>query len=244
MKVLIIENEKKEAIKLIRILKLVDPSISVVKTLSSISALEAWMEGNSSADLVLVNHTKFLRFTLEHPPIQAKLVLNTRQHSLTYFAFRINTIRQLQFSKLPQPQAKGVELNVEARTKVPLSQTPVFSASAPLFKSRFFVVAGQKFLSIDTKDIAYFFSDGRFVYFITFAKNKYLVHYRMEELQDMLDPQNFYRINRTFIVSIKSIEQIHPYFGSRFKLKLNPHIDEDILVSRKRAQFFKIWLGE
>jgi DNA-binding LytR/AlgR family response regulator len=121
---------------------------------------------------------------------------------------------------------------------------PTLGTVKNVFRNRFFVEQGQKYLSVHVNDIAYFFSDGRFVYFSTFQKNKYVIHYRIEELEQMLDPEKFYRINRSFIISIDSIEQISAYFGGRFKLKLIPPVTEDILVSRKRAHGFKLWLGE
>ena len=77
-----------------------------------------------------------------------------------------------------------------------------------------------------------------------FQKNRFIIHYRIEQLQQLLDPADFYRINRSYIISVKSIDQIHAYFGGRFKLKLNPAVDDTVLVSRNRAAGFKKWLGE
>lgn len=243
MNVLIVENEKKEAAKLVRILRLVDPSITVVETVEGLPTLFAWIEKNPSPDIVLINHAKLQKLSAYNTSILAKLVLHTRQHSLTYLAFRTNAISQLQpVSKLPKPLAKGFNLdsiNISNDTDFELSP-----AISTLFKNRFFVENGQRFLSIPVADIAYFFSDDRFVFFTTFSKNKYIIHYKMEELPTLLNPQEFYRINRSYIISVKAIDQIHPYFGSRFKLKLNPPTIEEILVSKNRAPGFRRWLGE
>lgn len=240
---LIVENERREAIKLVRILRLVDPSINVVETVEGLSTLFTWIEKNPSPDIVLVNHTKLAKLSKYSTSVLAKLVLHTRQHSLTYLAFRTNSISQLQpVSNLPKPLAKGLELdliNISENKEAELEP-----AVSTLFKNRFFVEAGQRFLSIPVSDIAYFFSDDRFVYFVTFAKNKYIVHYKMEELSGILNPEEFYRVNRSYIISVKSIDQIHPYFGSRFKLKLNPPASEDILVSKAKSPGFRKWLGE
>lgn len=241
MNVLIVENEKREAIKLVRILRLVDPSITVVETVEGLSTLFTWIEKNPSPDIVLINHTKLEKLSKYSTSVLAKLVLHTRQHSLTYLAFRTNTISQLQpVSTLPKPLAKGLDLiNINENNESGLEP-----AVSTLFKNRFFVEAGQRFLSVPVGDIAYFFSDDRFVYFITFAKNKYIVHYKMEELSGILNPEEFYRVNRSYIISVKSIDQIHPYFGSRFKLKLNPPASEEILVSKAKSPGFRKWLGE
>jgi len=112
------------------------------------------------------------------------------------------------------------------------------------FRTRFLVKQGQKFASIETNEIAYFFSEGRFIFFKTFDNQKYLVEYTLEELEAMLDPKYFFRINRSLVVSFKGVNQIHPYFGNRLKLFLEPVMEKDIIVSREKVHEFKNWLGQ
>jgi DNA-binding LytR/AlgR family response regulator len=114
----------------------------------------------------------------------------------------------------------------------------------PLFRARFLVRQGQKFASLETEEIAYFFSEGRFIFFKTFDNQKYLVEYTLEELEEMLNPQNFFRINRSLVISFKAVSQIHPYFGNRLKLFLEPAGEKDIIVSREKVHEFKNWLGQ
>jgi two-component system, LytTR family, response regulator LytT len=240
MNVLIVENEKKEAVRLVRILKLVDPSIRVMKTVEDMKAVLRWMTHNPTPDIVLVNHARLSPMDMRIG-VMARLELHTREYNLTYLAFRSNAIPGLaSVSTIPEPVTRGIPF-LPAENKENLLHSQSLS---PLFKNRFFVESGNRFYSIDINDIAYFFSDGRFVYFTTFSKSRFIIHYRIEQLQQLLDPSAFYRINRAYIVSVKSIDQIHAYFGSRFKLKLNPAVDETVLVSRNRASGFKKWLGE
>jgi DNA-binding LytR/AlgR family response regulator len=70
------------------------------------------------------------------------------------------------------------------------------------------------------------------------------VEYTLEELEAMLDPQFFFRINRSLLIAFKSVAQIHPYFGNRLKLVLEPAMEKDIIVSREKVGDFKTWLGE
>jgi two-component system, LytTR family, response regulator LytT len=112
------------------------------------------------------------------------------------------------------------------------------------FRNRFLVKHGQRFASIETPDIAYFFSDGRFIFFKTYDSQKYLVEYTLEELEAMLDPEYFFRINRSLLIAFKSVAQIHPYFGNRLKLFLDPAMEKEIVVSREKVPLFKAWLGE
>jgi Response regulator of the LytR/AlgR family len=117
-------------------------------------------------------------------------------------------------------------------------------AVTPGFRNRFLVKQGQRFASILTPDIAYFFSDGRFIFFKTYDNQKYLVEYTLEELESMLDPEHFFRINRSLLIAFKSVAQIHPYFGNRLKLILEPPMEKDIIVSREKVGDFKAWLGK
>ena len=111
-------------------------------------------------------------------------------------------------------------------------------------RSRFLVRQGQKLASIETFEIAYFFSEGRFIFFKTYDNQKYLVEYTLEELESMLNPEMFFRINRSLIISFNSVDQIHSYFGNRLKLFLEPGTEKEIIVSREKVNEFKVWLGE
>jgi DNA-binding LytR/AlgR family response regulator len=112
------------------------------------------------------------------------------------------------------------------------------------YRTRFLVRQGQKFASVETGEIAYFFSEGRFIFFKTFDNQKYLVEYTLEELEEMLNPRDFFRINRSLVISFKGVSQIHPYFGNRLKLYLEPSAEKDIIVSREKVHEFKNWLGQ
>lgn len=240
MNVLVVEKEKTEARKLVSILRMADPSINIVKTVENLSKLQHWISNNPWPDIVLINLAKLPFLATKNIHVLAKLVLHTKNENLTYLAFRAAHIAQLQnLGKLPDPKAKGISIGEPM-----FQQEAIPSSATQVFKKRFFVESGQKFLSVMVDEIAYFYSDGRFVYFITNARNKYIIHYKMSELEQLLDPSHFHRISRSFIVSVNSISQIHPYFGGRFKLKITPSPDEEIIVSRNRAPGFGLWLGE
>jgi DNA-binding LytR/AlgR family response regulator len=112
------------------------------------------------------------------------------------------------------------------------------------YRKRFLVKHSQKLLSIEMDKIAYFFSDDRLNFFKTFDDKKYVIDYTMDEIEQMLDPEQYFRINRAFVVSAKSIDQIHDYFGNRLKLNLKPAIDKEALVSREKVTAFKEWMGK
>jgi DNA-binding LytR/AlgR family response regulator len=112
------------------------------------------------------------------------------------------------------------------------------------YRKRFLVKHGQKLVSIDTEEIAYFFSDGRLNFFKTNDNRKFVVDYTMDELGDMLDPDKYFRISRSYFISVNSVDQIHDYFGNRLLLHLKPASEKEALVSREKVSDFKDWLGK
>jgi DNA-binding LytR/AlgR family response regulator len=112
------------------------------------------------------------------------------------------------------------------------------------FRKRFLVKHAQKLVSIEIDEIAYFFSDGRLNFFKTTDNRKFVVDYTMDELEDMLDPEQYFRISRSFYVSVGSIDKIDDYFGNSLILQLRPAVDKEALVSREKVTDFKKWMGK
>ena len=112
------------------------------------------------------------------------------------------------------------------------------------FRKRFLVKHAQKLVSVDVEEIAYFYSDGRLNFFKTLDNKKFVVDYTMDELEDMLDPNKYFRISRSFYVSIDAVEKIDDYFGNRLMLQLKPAVDKEAVVSREKVSEFKKWMGK
>ncbi|MEM8893589.1 MAG: LytTR family DNA-binding domain-containing protein, partial [Bacteroidota bacterium] len=111
------------------------------------------------------------------------------------------------------------------------------------YKDRFLVKVGEHIRSVPTTNIAVLYADGRIVYLITKEGAKYTVDYKMESLEQMLDPELFFRANRTFIVGIDAIQDVLVYSNSRLKISTSAELSEEIIVSRDRVNDFKTWFG-
>ena len=112
------------------------------------------------------------------------------------------------------------------------------------FRKRFLVKHAQKLVSIEVDEIAYFFSDGRLNFFKTFDNRKFVLDYTMDDLEEMLDPEKYFRISRSFYISVESVDQIHEYFGNRLLIYLKPAVDKEAVVSREKVSDFKKWMGK
>lgn len=110
------------------------------------------------------------------------------------------------------------------------------------YKSRFLVQKTQGMISIPAEEIAYFYSEHKVSWLFTVEGKKYAVDYTLEQLQSILQPKDFFRINRQCIVHIQSVRRINSGFNGKLIISLQPSISEEVLVGREKATSFKEWL--
>jgi two-component system LytT family response regulator len=123
------------------------------------------------------------------------------------------------------------------------NETNSHSEQNHLEKTRFLVKHSSKLLSIEVDQIAFFYAENRLNFIRTWNNKTYIIDKTIEELSLLLNKKDFFRINRSFIVSYKSIEEVYTHFNSRLKLKLIVSVPEELFVSKDRASDFKVWLG-
>ncbi|MGD0342898.1 MAG: LytTR family DNA-binding domain-containing protein [Bacteroidales bacterium] len=111
------------------------------------------------------------------------------------------------------------------------------------FKSRFLIKIGNKFRSIQVKEISHFHICEKNVFLKDFQDKDYGIDYSLEQLQGILDPRKFFRINRDCIVNIDAINLMHSYSSSRLQLTLKNGEKSDLfVVSRDKVASFKKWV--
>jgi len=120
----------------------------------------------------------------------------------------------------------------------------VVTVADKLFKERFLVKRGNRLYSIVFDHIAYIFTRERHQFIRTYANQDYIVDATLDELEQQLDPDLFFRINRQYIVGYKAIEYMTLWFDGKLKMKVNPESGEDLLVGRARVPEFKRWMGK
>ena len=116
--------------------------------------------------------------------------------------------------------------------------------SAIRFKERLLIKRGQQLSYLKTELTAYCFADGKLCYAVDFNSNKYLLENNLSQLEEQLQPNKFYRINRRLVVNIEAVSKVHTWLGGRLKLELIPTTTSDTVVSRERVNAFKEWLGQ
>ncbi|MDB5208965.1 MAG: response regulator transcription factor [Flavisolibacter sp.] len=254
MNILIVEDEELAQKKLQKTLLSVDPSAKVVGITDSIQSTVDWLQSNNPVDLILMDieladGQSFEIFNLVE--VKAPVIFTTSYDEFALKAFKVNSVDYLlkpiqvedlqvaltKYKKLSA--AKAGDISIEALVKQLQQQL-----QPKEYRKRFLVKHAQKLVSVDVDEIAYFYSDGRLNFFKTSDNKKYVVDYTMDELEDMLDAEKFFRISRSFYVAIEAIDKIDDYFGNRLILQLKPAVDKEALVSREKVSDFKKWMGK
>jgi DNA-binding LytR/AlgR family response regulator len=254
MKILIVEDEELAVKKLQKTLAAVDDTAEVVGTAECIKSAVEWLQNNPAPDLILMDielsdGQSFEIFNLIE--VKSPVIFTTSYDEFALKAFKVNSVDYLlkpvqkeelqaalnKFKKLKEDSK--ADLNIESLVKE-LQQ----KLQPKEFRKRFLVKHAQKLVSIEITDIAYFYSDGRLNFFKTTDNKKFVVDYTMDELEEMLDPERYFRISRSFYVSIDSVDKIDDYFGNRLILSLKPAVDKESLVSREKVTEFKKWMGK
>lgn len=255
MNILIVEDEELAVKKLQKTLAGVDPSANVVGVTDSIQGTVDWLQNNSNADLILMDIELADGQSFEvfnQVEVKAPVIFTTSYDEYALKAFKVNSVDYLlkpiqsedlqaaltKYRKLTNTN-KSSDINLESLVKQLQQQL-----QPKEYRKRFLVKHAQKLVSVDVDEISYFYSDGRLNFFKTHDNKKFVVDYTMEELEDMLDPDKFFRISRSFYVAIEAIDKIDDYFGNRLILQLKPAVDKEALVSREKVSDFKKWMGK
>ena len=111
------------------------------------------------------------------------------------------------------------------------------------YKERFMVKLGEHIRSVPTNQVEFFYAEGRTVFLITQQQQKFIIDYKLEQLEKFLNPAEFFRANRSFIVNINAIQKVLVYSQSRLKVEMKQEAPKEIIISRDKVPLFKDWFG-
>lgn len=253
LKVLIIEDEKLAADKLIRRLQQVDPGIKVTAVCQSVAeSIKLLREEKFDlifSDIHLSDGLSFRIF--QETRIDTPVIFTTAYDQYAMEAFKTNSIDYLLKPIRKEALAEALHKYKRLHQSQPTADIDFgqliqsLQGETTSYKERFLVQAkGSELASIHVSDIAYFYADGKYTFIVTHEAKRYFSDNNISHLVAELDPKSFFQISRKFIVHINSIRRIIRYSKSRLKLELHPPTDLETLVSAERASEFKIWLGK
>ncbi len=252
LNVLIIEDETPAVEKLERYLQKYSDGISVAGTCDSVATAVSWLKENQSKiDLIFmdIQLKDGLSFKIFHEVVvQKPVIFITAYNEYALDAFKVNSIdyllKPVTFSDLSASLQKLENLRdqlVINDDKLGKLKALTGESTAKVYKNRFMVKVGDHIRSITTDQVIFFFADGRDVYLVTQQLRKFIIDFTLESLEEVLEPKNFFRMNRTYIVNIQFIQDVVMYSNSRLKITTQPAWDKEIIVSREKVNEFKEW---
>ncbi len=249
MNILIIENEKPAADKLVRLLTKIDRSINILGVIETVEGTINRLQENPQPDLILmdIQLDDGLCFEIfETSEIEIPIIFTTAYNEYILKAFRVNSIDYL----LKPIEESSLNVALTKFKKLYADNDPFKKDFKQLlfefrnqYKSRFLIKIGDKYRSVPTVEISHFHINERSVFLADFHGKDYGIDYSLEQLQTMLDSRKFFRINRECIVNIESISLMYSYSSSRLQLTLKNFEKSDLfVVSRDKVSEFKKWI--
>ncbi len=252
MRVIIIEDEIPAANRLAKMLQAASDETEIVKRIDSVESAVKYLEAADNIDLIFmdIQLADGLSFDIfRQTKVKAPVIFTTAFDQYTLKAFKVNSIDYL----LKPIDEKELEQAIEKFRKLYRQKENGFSEkimkmmqdmNTAKFKERLLIRRGQQLSYLKTGSAAYCFADGKLCYAVDFSSNKYLLETNLSQLEEQLDPNNFFRVNRHLLVNIEAVGKVHTWMGGRLKLELKPSANIDTIVSRERVNGFKEWLGQ
>jgi DNA-binding LytR/AlgR family response regulator len=251
MNILVVENEKPAAEKIIRLLRENDRTVLITGVLETVIDTINWFQTNPDPDLIFmdIQLDDGLCFEIfENINIEIPVIFTTAYDEYTLKAFKVNSVDYL----LKPVDEKQLKAALEKFKKLYKVKDPfrsdlrkILSEFRNQYKSRFLIKTGEKYRSVPTREVSHFHIRERSVFLADYNGKDYALDHSLEELQGMLDPRKFFRINRECIVSIDAITLMHSYSSSRLQLILKDKEKSDIfIVSRDKVAAFKKWIDK
>lgn len=253
MKVLIIEDERPAAKRLTKLIKQFQPDCAILETLDSVEGAVEWLETFKKPDLIFMDIQLADGLSFEifgQTEVTSPIIFTTAYDEYALQAFKVNSIDYL----LKPIDPEAMEKALCKYEKYHQKNTPMVDNSAiekllksmtkKEYKERFLVKIGQQLTYLFVKDIAYFYSEEGLIFACHKNGKRHNLDYTLDQLADLICPDDFFRINRKIIIQLPAIQKIHTYFNSRLKLELSPNTELETIVSRDRVSDFKRWLDK
>jgi DNA-binding LytR/AlgR family response regulator len=250
MKAIIVEDEVLAARSLQTILDGIG-TVQVITVLESVFETVEWFSANPQPEIMfldihLADGSAFEIF--DRTVIKCPVIFTTAYDEYALKAFKVNSIdyllKPIDEDDVRRALKKLEGLSVTHNMQETLNTLMATFRKASAYKSNFLISAkGDKLIPVQANDLACFFIDAGMIKALAYDEKTYRFDHTLDELIEMLDPHDFFRANRQFIISRKAIKDIDIWFNSRLSVNLKVSVPEKILISKARIPEFKNWFG-
>ena len=248
MNCLIIEDEKVAAERLSGLIKNCDQSIEILEIIQSVKNAIKWLNTNPAPDLIFmdIQLADGLSFEIfEQAIVKTPVIFTTAYDEYALKAFKVNSIdyllKPIDQDELNNAIDKFKENNTTKEIPAQVFDNILHSLTKN-YKNKFVIKVGEHIKVFKIDDVQCFYSMEKYTFLQNNSGRDYAIDYTLNQLEDLLNPAKFFRINRKFIVSFAAISDIISYSNSRLKVKLISNESNDLITSREKVQDFKKWL--
>lgn len=251
MKVLIIEDEAPAFRRLQKILDEVRPGIEIVEVIDSVEDSVKWLKNHKAPDLIFmdIQLSDGISFEIfDHIKITNPVIFTTAFDEYMLKAFKVNSIDYLLKPIKTEELANSLQKFEAMKSYFGAESTNIneliqqISLNDKQYKSRFLVKKGEKLLSVGVEEIAYFQTRHGVVSLATRSGQKHIIDYTLDELASLLDPKDFFRANRQFLINFSMIKEVHRYHKGKLLIESHQPVDEQVIISEEKSSLFKKWL--
>jgi DNA-binding LytR/AlgR family response regulator len=251
MQILIIEDEPQAARRMEKLITELLPSSQIVGSIDSVKKSVAWFNANPMPDLALMDiqladGVSFQIF--EQCEVKCPVIFTTAYDEYALKAFKVNSIDYI-LKPVDKDELRNALKKLESLTAGSASTQrlvdnigQVVNLLSKKTKERFVIKVGEHLKTIAVKDILYFYSQDKATFCNTTDGRNHILDFTIEQLEEMVDSEIYFRVNRKYLVQANAIKDIITYTNSRLKLILQGSTDKDIIVARERVVDFKQWL--
>lgn len=251
MNAIIIEDEKLSAEHLTNLLKKIDSNINIIATFDTVKKSVEEFKKGIKADLLFVDiHlADGLSFDLfAQIVIDTPVIFTTAYDEYAIKAFKINSVdyllKPIGIEDLRTAIYKYNKLNTQHQSLIIENITNAYNTINKQYKNRFMVKMGNSIASIKAEDIVHFISEDGIVLLVNNVGKRYPIDYTLDQLETLIAPELFFRINRKVIININAIQKVSSYFNSRLIITADNLSNDDNIISRDRVNEFKLWLDK
>ncbi len=248
MKVVIVEDEVLSQEHLERMLQRINVDLEVVAKLDSVKGCKAFFAQFPQVDLVFMdihladgNAMDFLK----EFPISTPIIFTTAFDQYALNAFKVNAVDYLlkPIDKNELEAAIQKHLRLSSQQQNDLLENIRMLTKGNAYKNRFMVKLGDSLSSIKAEEIHHFISEDGMVLLVTNQGKRFPLDYNLDQLEQLIEPTQFFRINRKVIIRLDAIQKVASYFNSRLRIHALQLSEDDAIVSRERVGNFKEWFS-
>jgi len=251
MNFLIVEDEEQAAKRLKRMISSLVPDAFIHGPCESVKEAVQWFSENPKPDLAFfdIHLADGLSFEIgEKVEVSCPIIFTTAYDQYAIRAFKLNSVDYLLKPVGEEDLSGAIEKFKSQFLNHPVK---VFGNEWPAqikgdyenkYKKRFVTRVGDRLQTLEVAEAAFAYSENKGTYLRSIEGKNYLVDYTLEQVAAMLDPADFFRLNRKYIARFEAVEEMVSYSNSRLKVKLQNWEDQDIVLSREKTKEFKEWL--